>query len=76
MAVQNSPFRLTSLTYAEKFGFENPAIMEKQCKQTERFSVIAKGSNYFLSLDDKSKQRYKVKINNIQGYDPYQIKKE
>ena len=76
MAVQNSPFRLTSLTYAEKFGFENPVIMEeKQCKQTERFSVMAKGNNYFLSLDDKSKQRYKVKINNIQGYDPYQIKK-
>ena len=32
--------------------------------------------DYFLSLDDKSKQRYKVKINNIRGYDPYQIKKE
>ena len=29
----------------------------------------------FLSLDDKSKQRYKEKINNIQGYDPYHIKK-
>ena len=29
----------------------------------------------FLPLDDTSKQRYKVKIN-IQGYDPYQIKKE
>ena len=37
---------------------------------------MAKGSNCFLSLDDKSKQRYTVKINNIQGYDPYQIKKE
>ena len=49
---------------------------EEQCKQTERFSVMAKGSNYFLSLDDKSKQRYKVKINNIQEYDLYQIKKE
>ena len=49
---------------------------DKQCKQTERFSVMAKGSDYFLSLDDKSKQRYKVKINNIQWYDPYQIKKE
>ena len=48
---------------------------DKQCKQTERFSVMAKGSDYFLSLDDKSKQRYKVKINNIQWYDPYQIKK-
>ena len=49
---------------------------DKQCKQTERFSVIAKESNYFLSLDDKSIQRYKVKINNIQGYEPYQLKKE
>ena len=37
---------------------------------------MAKGSDCFLSLDDKSKQRYKVKINNIQWYDPYQIKKE
>ena len=37
---------------------------------------MAKGSDYFLSLHDKSKQKYKVKINNIQGYDPYQIKKE
>ena len=27
-------------------------------------------------LDDKSKQRYKIKINIIEGYDPYQIKKE
>ena len=38
--------------------------------------MIAKESNYFLSLDDKSIQRYKVKINNIQGYEPYQVKKE
>ena len=37
---------------------------------------MAKGSDYFLSLDDKSKQKHKAKINNIQGYDPYQIKKE
>ena len=37
---------------------------------------MAKASDYFLSLDDKSKQIYKEKINNIQGYDPYQIKKE
>ena len=37
---------------------------------------MAKGSNCFLSLDDKSKQRYKIKINNMQRYDPYQIKKE
>ena len=49
---------------------------DKQCKQTERFSVMAKGSNYFLLLDDKSKQRYKAKINNIQGCDPCKIKKE
>ena len=42
----------------------------------EQFSVMAKGSNYFLSLDVKSKQRYKVKINTIQGYDHYQIRKE
>ena len=37
---------------------------------------MAKGSDYSLLLDDKSKQRYKVNINNIQGNDPYQIKKE
>ena len=37
---------------------------------------MAKGSNYFLSLDGKSKQRYKVKISNMQGYDHYKIKKE
>ena len=49
---------------------------EKQCKQTAILSVIAKGNNYFLSLDDKSEQRYKLKIHNIQGYDSYQIKKE
>ena len=73
----NSLFWLTSLIYAEKFKFENPAIMEgKQCKETERFSVVAKGSDYFLSLDDKSKQRNEVEINKIQEYDPYQIKKE
>ena len=55
-----SPLWLTSLLNAEKFEFENPAIMEdKQCKQTERFSVMAKGSDNFLSL-------YKIKINNIQ----------
>ena len=34
------------------------------------------GSDYFLSLDDQSKRRYKVTLNIIQGYDPYQIKKE
>ena len=49
---------------------------DKQCKQTERFSITTKGSDYFVSLDDKSKQMYKIKINNIQGYDPYHIEKE
>ena len=39
-------------------------------------SVMAKASDYVLLLDDKSKQRYKVKTNNMQGSDPYQIKKE
>ena len=49
-----------SLIYAEKIEFENPTIMEdKQFKQTERFLVMTKASDYFLSLDDKSKQRYK-----------------
>ena len=47
---------------------------DKQCKQTQRFSVMTTGSNYFLSLDDKSKQKCKVKTN--EGYGPYQIKKE
>ena len=51
-------------------------MQEKQCKQTKRFSVMGKGSGYFLSLDDKSKQRYKVKVSNVQGYGPYQMKKE
>ena len=37
---------------------------------------MAKGSDHFLLLDDKSKQRYKVKDNNIQWYDPNQIKKK
>ena len=37
--VLNSPFRLTSLIYAEKFEFENTAIMEdKQRKQNEWYS--------------------------------------
>ena len=55
------PFRLTSLIYAEKFEFENPAIMEdKQCKQMERFLIIAKENDYFLQLDEKSKQIYKA----------------
>ena len=73
----NSPFRLTSLIYAEKFKIDNPVIMEdKQYKQTERLSVMAKGNYYFLLLDVKSKQRYKVQINKIQQYEPYQMKKE
>ena len=42
----------------------------------ERFLAMAKESDYFLLLDDKSEQIYKVKINNIQEHDPYQIKKE
>ena len=37
---------------------------------------MAIGSNYFCSLDDKSKQRYKVKLNNIEGCDPFEMKKE
>ena len=45
-------------------------------KSNVNISVMAKGSDYFLSLDDTSKQKWKVKINNIQGYDPYQIKKD
>ena len=44
-----SPFLMRSLIYAEKFEFENPAIMEdKQSKQTEWFSVMAKGSDYVI----------------------------
>ena len=49
---------------------------DKQCKQIKQFSTITIGNNYFFVLDDKSKQRYKVKINIIEWYDPYQIKKE
>ena len=75
-----SPFQLTSLIYAEKFEFENPAIMEdKQCKQMERFLAVAKESDRFLIVRLLSKQIYKnhkVKTNSIQGCDPYQIKKE
>ena len=72
-----SLFRLTSLIYAVKLKFENPAIMQdKRCKQTERFSVMGKRSDYFLPLDDKSTQRYKVKFNKIQEYDAYQTKIE
>ena len=49
---------------------------DEKCKQKERFSVMTKGKDYFLSLDDKSKYRYKVKINDIQWYELYRIKKE
>ena len=41
-----------------------------------QFLVVAKENNFLLLLDGKSKQIYKVRINNIQGCDPYQIKKE
>ena len=51
-------------------------MADKQCKQTGRFSAMATGSDYFLSLDNKSKQRYKVKVNSMQGSDPYQIRNE
>ena len=37
---------------------------------------MAKRSDFFLLLDDKSKQRYKVKTNNMQEYNPYHIKKD
>ena len=64
-----SPFQLTSLIYAEKFEFENPAIMEdKQCKQMERFLAVAKESDRFLIVRLLSKQIYKnhkVKTNSI-----------
>ena len=73
--------RLTSLVYAEKFEFENSVIILRRTSNVNKRSdsdnqLMAKGSDYFLSLDDKSKQRYKVKINNIQGYHPCQIRKE
>ena len=35
-----------------------------------------KRKQLFFVIDGKSKQRYKVKINTIQGYDPYQINKK
>ena len=37
---------------------------------------MAKGSGYVLSLDVKSKQIYKVKVNRLQRYDLHQMKKE
>ena len=38
--------------------------------------AILSNESLRLWLDDKSKHRHKLKINNIQGYDRYQIKKE
>ena len=37
---------------------------------------MAKGNDYFLSLHDKSKRKYKAKISNIQEYDPQRKKEE
>ena len=51
-------------------------MKDKEWKQTERFSIIVKGRDYFLSLDDESKQRYKVKIHNIQECNLHQVKKK
>ena len=39
------------------------------------FSLMAKRRDLFLLLDGKSKQRCKVKTNNMQEYNPYHIKK-
>ena len=39
---------------------------DKRCKQKEPLSAITTGSDDVLSLGDKFKQRYKIKINNIQ----------
>ena len=70
----NSLFQLTLLIYAEKLEFENSAIVED-------VNNVNKLSNSHpwqkeSSLDLKFKQRYKVKIDKIQQYDPYQMKKE
>ena len=51
-------------------------MVNKLSIQISRFSAVAIGGNYFWSLDDKSKQRYKENINNIEGYDPYLMRKE
>ena len=40
------------------------------------FSLMAKRRDLFLLLDGKSKQRCKVKTNNMQEYNPYHIKKD
>ena len=42
----------------------------------DQLLAMAKESNYFLSLDNKPQQIYKVKIDNIQECDPSQIKTE
>ena len=60
---ENSPFWLTSLIFAEKFKFENPVIM---------------GTSNVNKWSDSQQWQKKViilKINIIQWYDPYQIKK-
>ena len=51
---------------------------DKQFRKTVPFSVMAKGSNYFLFLDidDKSKQRYKVTLIIFKGVTLIQMKKE
>ena len=66
-----------SLIYAEKFEFKNPAIIWRT-SSVNKWTILSDGKSkwLFLLFDDKSKQRYKVKTNNMQGYDPYQIKKE
>ena len=67
---------LSVLTEVNIFEFENPDTMDdKQCKEIKRFAAMTMGSDFFL-LDHKSKHRYKVTINNIEGYDPNQIKNE
>ena len=51
---------MTSLIYGENLNLElnSEFLMEdKQCKQTERFSVMTKGRDYFSSLDDESKSK-------------------
>ena len=47
---------------------------DKQCKQRSDSQQWQKEVIIFLLLDHQSKQRYKLKTSNIQGYDSYQIK--
>ena len=57
---------------------------DKQCKQTERFSVMAEGSNIIICnattncscMINPNKDIKQKLIIYIQEYDPYQIKKE